>query len=176
MKKFYCELYVKIYCDGYPSLEGEYTGDEIFEYLISDMHAAKNPYKDGIMKGDHKLWYFGCNEKLGVMIIKVGENTFERVWGMVESSFNTVRDFISFCKNNGVFTEEQVQKLLELVTEGEKIDNMYKIGEYLDCKKRGVEFKKQDMRKESKAFFNSVKKGLEKRGYKVYEAKDFVKV
>lgn len=175
MKKFYCELYVKIYCDGYPSLEGDFTGDEIFEYLTSDMCAAHEPFNGNMIEGDHRIWYYGCNEKLGVMIIEANGNKFERVWGMVESSFNTVRDFISFCKHNEVFTEEQVKKLLELVEEGEKVDNMYKLGEYLDCKNRGVEFKKKDMREQSKAFFSSVKKGLEKRGYRVYEAKDFVK-
>ncbi|ABW68717.1 hypothetical protein [Desulfosudis oleivorans] len=147
MKKFFCEMYVKIYTDGYPSIYGKIPPETLYAYLVDDMGACYDG--DSQLPGDHRLWYFGCNEKFGVMRIVLGQKTFVRRWGMGEASFKNVRDLLAFCLENKIFDQQQHDRLSRITGEGETINDMYRIGDYLAAKASGRVAPATTQRKES---------------------------
>ena len=171
-KKYYVSIGCKIYTDSYPFLVGYHTGDEIYEHLISSLgHCFEDP-KDtwnepDRIPGDHAIWYLGCNEKFGGMFIKTKQATFTKEWSFGESSFQNVRDFIIFLMIYKVITTDQYNNLNELTSEGEKINDMYQISNYLKTKRSGKEWVSEDsdMRTGIKKMMGNVKDHFEKNDY-----------
>jgi len=162
------EIYAKIYTDTFPAVYGEVTSDEFYQYLISDCnHCFDEELK--IIPGDKIIWYLGCNEKVGSIIITIlNGKYFKCSWGMGESSFKNIRQMLHFCIKNEIFTIEQYDYLLTLVMEGEQINSIYLIRKYLECKYAGQTWigngDDNGMRKGIKEMLTTVKKSF--KGYK----------
>jgi hypothetical protein len=165
-KRIYVEIYCKIYTDNFEGLIGDFTGEEIFDFLTSSCGCSFDPSTENIVDGDLNLWYLGCNEKFGLM--KVDET--EYAWSFGESSFDRVQSFIDDLNGRGLFTEDRYRTLCEKIQEGRQIDDMYEIGNYLTAKRDGKPWIKpeSDMREGMKRLLNVVVKKFEGDGYKVY--------
>jgi hypothetical protein len=59
--KVFVRMYCKIFCDEFPDhgfTEGkEATGDEIYQFLISELGYATDLSTDEIIPGDYAIWY-----------------------------------------------------------------------------------------------------------------------
>ena len=121
--KVYVSLYAKIYTENFSDemINRYATGEEIYQFLLKDAQCCLP------LRGDHNLWYLGCNEKFGSIIYR---NRFWQ-WSFGESSFDYVEQFINAVYQDGLFTERQYQRLLKKIEEGREIGDMYKIADYL---------------------------------------------
>ncbi len=165
-KKVYIEIYCKIYTDNFEGVIGEFTGNEIFDFLTSSCGCSFDPSSGSIIVGDLNLWYLGCNEKFGLM--KVEETEYS--WSFGESSFDRVQFFIDDLNGRGLFTEDHYRILCDKIQEGRQIDDMYEIGNYLSAKREGKPWikPKSYTRESMKQLLNAVVKKFERDGYKVY--------
>lgn len=166
-------MHCKVGTDCFPEHEEYMTGQEIFDFLMSDLgytHKEEDEnapiWKDPErIPGDLRLWYLGCNEKAGTLQI---ENEIWE-WGIGDSSFDRVQDFIDYLNKRGLFTKKQYHTLCEKIIEGRKIDWMYDIGEYLEYKAQNKpwENKSKQGREESRKFFGGVFESFKSKGYEV---------
>jgi hypothetical protein len=97
--------------------------------------------------GDHNLWYLGCGDKSGHLIY----NTHVSSWGMGESSFRNVEEYVRRLYLDGHFAGKQYRILMDIIDEGCKIDCLYDIPQYLINRKRGNRWTKTP---EAKTFRN----------------------
>jgi hypothetical protein len=138
-------IYCKIYTDNYPLLEGEVTGDQIVNHLLSDCGCVweedSSPEGAHQIPGDPCIWYLGTNEKRGGICLRIGEKGWEWVWGYGESDFRNVAEFIEVLRRHEVITPAQLKMLKESIEVGKTIGDMYEIENYLKRKKEGKEEK-----------------------------------
>ena len=122
-EKVYVSLYAKIYTENFSDemINRYATGEEIYQFLLKDAKCCLP------LRGDHNLWYLGCNEKFGSIIYR---NRFWQ-WSFGESSFDYVEQFVNAVYQDGLFTERQYQRYLKKIEEGREIGDMYKIADYL---------------------------------------------
>ncbi len=121
--KVYVSLYAKIYTENFSDemINRYATGEEIYQFLLKDAQCCLP------LRGDHNLWYLGCNEKFGSIIYR---NRFWQ-WSFGESSFDYVEQFVNAVYQDGLFTERQYQRLMKKIEEGREIGDMYRIADYL---------------------------------------------
>ena len=133
-----------------------------YMYRAAKLIGKKEEYQ---IPGDLNIWYLGCNEKMG--LIKYKDQDW--LWNFGESSFGIVRAAITTMHQDDFFTGMQYHKLMKACAEGERIDNAYKIGDYLRAKSSWwkVWRKPKEWRNDSKAFFGLAKSGMESKGYKI---------
>ena len=138
-------IYCKIYTDNYPLLEGEVTGDQIVNHLLSDCGCAweedNSPEGAHQIPGDPCIWYLGTNEKRGGIYLKIGEKGWEWRWGYGESDFRNVGEFIEVLRRHEVITQAQHKLLKESIEVGKTIGDMYEIRNYLKRKREEKEVK-----------------------------------
>jgi len=143
------------------------TGNEIFEFLIRDAQLCFDD-DEQLIPGDCNLWYLGCNEKFGSLKF---ENKEWR-WSFGESSFDRVKEFVTAIYDEGLFTEQQFQSLMDKINEGRLVDNMYDIKDYLICKREGLSWTKTQeaykFRDEMKQMVADTERSLTEKGYQVY--------
>jgi hypothetical protein len=169
-RKVFTSIYAKIYLDTFDENMADRlaTGTEIYEFLMEDANLCVS--EDGqIIPGDCNLWYLGCNEKFGFMVLEESIWT----WDPGESSFDTVIAFVIELKTLGIITKKQFQILIDKIAEGRLIDNMYDIGKYLISKQDGVAWnKKQDagkFRDDIKRMVGDVEKSFKDNGYQFFK-------
>ena len=121
--KAYVSLYAKIYTNNFSDemIDRYATGKEIYDFLLKDAECFLP------LRGDHNLWYLGCNEKFGSIVYR---NRFWK-WSFGESSFDYVEQFVNAVYQDGLFTERQYQRLMKKIEEGREIGDMYRIADYL---------------------------------------------
>jgi len=168
VKQVFVSIYCKIYANSFSEqmINVYATGDEIFRFLMKSAGCCFDP--DCFpLPGDVNLWYLGCCEKFGHLI--VGDESWQ--WGMGESSFDTVEAFVRRLHELGLTTPDQHQALMEKIQEGRQFDCMFQIWRYLDAKERGVPWIKEpeprSCRREIKTIVAGVKESLAKKGYEV---------
>ena len=168
-KKVYVNIYCKIYTDSFSDemLNRKVTGQEIYEFLMNDsQHCLDDNRK--IIPGDCNLWYLGCNEKFGELVL---ENKVWK-WSFGESSFDNVQAFVSMLYDKDLISKQQCRALMDKIAEGRLIDNMYDIKDYLICKREGRSWSKTEnalrFRDEMKRFVTNVESNLQNGGYQVY--------
>ena len=168
-KKVCVHIYCKIYTDTFSNemFNRKVTGQEIFEFLMKDsQHCLDDNGK--IIPGDCNLWYLGCNEKFGELVLE------DKVWkwSFGESSFDNVQAFVSMLYEKDIISKQQYQALMDKIAEGRLIDNMYDIKDYLICKREGRSWSKtanaSRFRDEMKRFITNVESNLQNGGYQVY--------
>ena len=120
----YCKIYTENFSD--EMLCRQATGQEIYEFLMKDAGMYVDEHSQPL-PGDLNIWYLGTNEKFGSIAYKDTRWT----WGFGESSFDIVEDFVRTVHEDGLFTEEQYDTLMDTIREGRKIKDMYAIGNYL---------------------------------------------
>jgi len=149
MKKYYVSIYCKIYAESYPEFYGYKTADEIYEHLTQDLGCCYEEGADMILKpkpipGDKAIWYLGCNEKFGSISIETATKSFISNWSHGESSFDNVSRMIAFMSRNRILPYNRCMKLIQLVWEGRRIDDMYQIPNYLLCKRDNKKWVRQE--------------------------------
>ena len=169
VKRVFVSIYCKIYTDSFSNemLDRKATGKEIFEFLMKD---AQHCFDDSgqLISGDCNLWYLGCNEKFGELVLE------DKVWkwSFGESSFDNVRAFVSILYEKNLILKHQYQALMDKIAEGRLIDNMYDIKDYLICKREGRSWIKPEnasrFRDEMKRFVTNVESNLKNGGYLIY--------
>jgi len=168
-KKVYVNIYCKIYTDTFSDemFNRKATGEQIYEFLMKDsQHCVDGNGK--IIPGDCNLWYLGCNEKFGELVME------DKVWkwSFGESSFDNVEGFVSMLYDKDLVSNQQCRALMDKIAEGRLIDIMYDIKDYLICKREGRSwFKTQNasgFRDEMKRFVTNVESDLQNGGYQVY--------
>ena len=168
-KKVYVNIYCKIYTDTFSDemLNRKVTGQQIYEFLMKDsQHCIDDNGK--IIPGDCNLWYLGCNEKFGELVLE------DKVWkwSFGESSFDSVEAFVSTLYQRKLISGMQFHTLMGKIAEGCLIDNMYDIRDYLICKREGRSWSKTQnasrFRDEMKRFVTDVESDLQNGGYQVY--------
>jgi len=160
----YCKIYANSFSEEFINVYA--TGTEIYEFLMKSAGVCFDP--DGFpLPGDCNLWYLGCCEKFGHMVL--GDDVWQ--WKYGESSFDIVDEFVRKLHEKGLTTPEQHQALMAKIEEGRQFDNMYLIWEYLDAKSRGVPWVKEpdprSCRGQIKVMVADVKKSLEQKGYEI---------
>jgi len=131
--KFEVLLYCKIYTDTYPTLRGEATGEELYNFLIASCGHAFDG--DTMLEGDLNIWYLGCNEKFGEIHYK------DKVWkwGHYESSFANVFALVNAVYKDGHFTDTQYVMLLSKIMEAVlEFNDMYHMVDYLRHKRDNI--------------------------------------
>jgi hypothetical protein len=166
--KVYVSIYCKIYTDSFSDelVDQMATGDEIYAFLIRDAGLCFEDDGEPV-PGDHNLWYLGCNEKQGHLIMD------DQVinWGFGESSFDHVEAFVTAIYEKDIISKQQYQDLMNKIEEGRLIDNMYLIRDYLVCKREGIAWVKPDndtFRDEIKGMLDGLKRSFNEKGYKFY--------
>ncbi len=168
-KKIYVNIYCKIYTDSFSDemFNRKATGQEIYGFLMKDsQHCLDDNGK--IIPGDCNLWYLGCNEKFGELVLE------DKVWkwSFGESSFDNVQAFVSMLYENDLISKQQYRELMDKIAEGRLIDNMYDIKDYLICKREGRAWLKTQnasrFRDEMKRFVTNVESNLQNKECKVY--------
>jgi hypothetical protein len=167
-KRLFVSIYCKIYTNSFSEqmINVYATGTEIYEFLMKSAGCCFDP--DCFpLPGDCNLWYLGCCEKFGHLI--VGDESCQ--WGMGESSFNTVEAFVQRLHELGLITPDQHQALMDKIEEGRQFDCMHQIWEYLDAKDHGLPWIKEpdprSCRREIKSMITGVKESLAQEGYEV---------
>ncbi|MFC1882215.1 hypothetical protein ACFL2S_12050 [Thermodesulfobacteriota bacterium] len=170
-QKIFVSICAKIYNDSFSwdMIDRLVTGTEIYDFLMEDAcHCFSE--NGSIIPGDHNLWYLGCNEKYGWLIVEGNV----RSWDFGESSFDIVEEFVVELYSIGMFTKQQYLALMEKISEGRLIDNMYLIGDYLISKRDGTEWvKKPDagkFRENIKRMTGDVEKYFQDEGYRFYKS------
>jgi hypothetical protein len=138
-------IYCKIFTDSYPVLEGEVTGDQIVNHLLSDCgcvwegdDSAEGAHR---VPGDPCIWYLGTNEKRGEIYLRIGERRWEWLWGFGGANFKRVTKFVDILRSHQIITRSQYIQLKEAIEVGKTIGDMYEIGKYLKRKREGKEVK-----------------------------------
>ena len=133
-KKVFVSIHCKIYTDNFSEemVNRKATGQEIYEFMMRDAGQCFDSNKEPI-PGDCSLWYLGCNEKLGHLALE--HNLW--FWSFGESSFDKVQAFVSMLFKKRLVSTQQHQTLVDKITEGRRINNMYDIKDYLICKRAG---------------------------------------
>jgi hypothetical protein len=168
-KKVYVNIYCKISTDSFSDemFNRKATGQEIYDFLMKD---CRHCFDEGehIIPGDYNLWYLGCNEKFGELVLE--DKVWE--WSFGESSFDNVEAFVSTLYQKKLISGKQFHTLISKIDEGRLIDNMYDIRDYLICKREGRSWSKTQnasgFRDEMKRFVTDVEKNLENGSYQVY--------
>jgi hypothetical protein len=168
-RKVSVSIYCKIFTDSFSDemVNEEATGTEIYEFL---MRCARQCVDENgqIIPGDCNLWYLGCNEKFGELVIE------DKVWkwSFGESSFENVEAFVSALYQKKLISGAQFHTLMGKIDEGCQIDNMYDIKDCLICKREGRSWSKTQnasrFRDEMKRFVTNVESNLQNGGYQVY--------
>jgi hypothetical protein len=168
-RKVFTSIYAKIYLDTFDENMADRlaTGTEIYEFLMADANLCVS--EDGqIIPGDCNLWYLGCNEKIGFMVLEDAIWT----WDPGESSFDIPLAYVVELKTLGIITKKQFQILIDKIAEGRLIDNMYDIGKYLISKQDGKPWSKTEdastFRDDIKKIVGGVKKSFRNNGYQFY--------
>ena len=168
-RKVFTSIYAKIYLDTFDEKMADRlaTGAEIYEFLMEDAGLCVG--EDGqLIPGDCNLWYLGCNEKFGFMVIEDAIWT----WDPGESSFDIPLAYVIELKTLDIITNMQFQNLIDKIAEGWLVDNMYDIAGYLICKRDGKPWLKTSdattFRDEMKNIVGSVKKSFRDDGYQFY--------
>ena len=128
-------IWCKIYTNNFSEemVNKTATGQEIYDFLMQDAGCCYDD-NNNVIPGDCNLWYLGCNEKFGEL--KYKDNSW--TWGFGKSSFLHVMMFVSAIYVDGLFTCEQYETLISKIEEGQRIGDMYRINDYLICRKRGM--------------------------------------
>ena len=138
-------IYCKIFTDSYPVLEGEVTGDQIVNHLLSDCGCAweedDSPGGAHQILGDPCIWYLGTNEKRGEISLTIGEKRWDWEWGYGGADFKKVTEFIDVLRRHKVITPAQHKQLSDTIEVGKTIGDMYEIGNYLKRRREGKEVK-----------------------------------
>jgi hypothetical protein len=138
-------IYCKIFTDSYPVLEGEVTGDQIVNHLLSDCGCVweedDSPEGAHQIPGDPCIWYLGTNEKRGEISLTIGETLSLWEWRSGGADFRNVIEFIETLRMHEVITPAQSKQLEEAIKVGKTIGDMYEIGNYLKRKREGKEVK-----------------------------------
>ncbi len=168
-KKIYVNIYCKIYTDSFSDemFNRKATGQEIYEFLMKN---ANHCFDEGehLIPGDCNLWYLGCNEKFGELVLE------DKVWkwGFGESSFDNVQAFVSLLYEKDLISKQQYRELMDKIAEGRLIDNMYDIKDYLICKRERRSWSKTQnasrFRDEMKRFVTVVEAYFQKKGYHLF--------
>ena len=133
-RKAMVSISCKIYTNNFSEemVDKTATGQEIYDFLMKDSGNCFDE-RDQLIPGDCNLWYLGCNEKFG----ELRYNNKVWRWGFGESSFYNVEMFVTWGYMDGMFTPKQYQTLIEKIEEGKRIGDMYRIRDYLLCKRKG---------------------------------------
>jgi hypothetical protein len=172
-EKVTVSIYCKIYCENYPILEGEKTGDEIVEHLLSDCGCTFQDDEGDIpLSGDLCIWYLGSNEKFGGIYLKIDDLEWEWEWGFGESNFGYVTEFIDVLRSYQIINPVQHKKLEDAIKVGKTLGDMYQIGNYLKTIKEGKSWmpKITTTKEDMKRFVGDVKAGFEEKGIEYYPA------
>ena len=168
-QKVFTSIYAKIYLDTFNERMADRlaTGTQIYDFLMEDAGLCVG--EDGqLIPGDCNLWYLGCNEKFGFMVVEDAIWT----WDPGESTFDIPLAYVIQLDILGVITKEQFQNLIDKIAEGQLIDNMYDIPDYLISKQHGRPWSKTEaastFRDEMKNIVGSVKKSFRDDGYQFY--------
>jgi hypothetical protein len=136
-------IYCKIFTDSYPVLEGEVTGDQIVNHLLSDCGGVweedDSPEGAHQIPGDPCIWYLGTNEKRGEISLTIGESRWDWEWGYGGANFKRVTKFIDILRSHQIINRAQYRQLKEAIEVGKTIGDMYEIGSYLKQKREGKE-------------------------------------
>jgi hypothetical protein len=168
-RKVFVSIYCKIYTDSFSEelVNRAATGTEIFDFLMADSGQCFDE-NGNQLEGDCNLWYLGCNEKAGYMVLE------DRVicWGFGESSFEHVKDFVNALYDERLISDQQYLNLVGKMCEGQLIDNMYDIRDYLICKRDGKPWVKTnasaDFREDIKRILVEVEALFKEKGYRIY--------
>ena len=168
-RKVFTSIYAKIYLDTFDEKMSDRltTGTGIYDFLMEDANLCVG--EDGqIIPGDCNLWYLGCNEKFGFMVLEDAIWT----WDPGESSFDIPLAYVIELKTLGIITNEQFQILIDKIAEGQSVDNMYDIADYLLCKRDGKPWSKTEdattFRDDIKRMIGDVGKSFRDNGYQFY--------
>ncbi len=165
-KKAFVSIYCKIFTDTFSDemFNRKATGQEIYGFMMKDsQHCLDDNGK--IIPGNCNLWYLGCNEKFGELVLE------DKVWkwSFGESSFDNVQAFVSMLYEKDLISKQQNQALMDKIAEGRLIDNMYDIKDYLICKREGRSWSKTQnasrFRDEMKGLVDAVEAYFQKKGY-----------
>ena len=169
-KKVFVSIYCKIYTDNFSEemVNRQATGLEIYEFLMSDAQQCFDD-NDQIIPGDCNLWYLGCNEKFGHLALEYDLWS----WNIGESSFDKVQAFVSMLFKKGLVSMQQHQTLMDKITEGRRINNMWDIKDYLICKREGRSWVKrpgaENFRSDLKQRVLEVERSFRDRCYQFYK-------
>jgi hypothetical protein len=169
-KKVFVGIYCKIYTDNFSDemINVFATGQQIYDFLIKD---AGQCFCDNgkPIPGDCNLWYLGCNEKFGQLVLD--DNYW--YWSFGESSFDTVEAFVSELYERQLISKKQFQTLINKICEGRRIDNMYDIRNYLVFKRLKIPWVKRsdcsNFRDDIKKIVGEVESLFRYRGYQFYK-------
>jgi hypothetical protein len=171
-QKVFVSIYCKIFTDNFSDemINVFTTGQKIYEFLIKD--ASQCFYDNGEpIPGDYNLWYLGCNEKFGHLVL---DDSYWH-WSFGESSFDTVEAFVSVLYERQLISKKQFQTLINKVDEGRRFDNMYDIRDYLVFKRLGIPWVKRSdslkFRDDMKQMVAEVKSSFRDRGYQFYKTR-----
>ena len=111
-KKVFISIYCKIYNDTFSNdmFNRKATGKQIYEFLMKDsQHCLDDNGK--IIPGDCNLWYLGCNEKFGELVLE------DKVWkwSFGESSFDNIQAFVSMLYEKDIISKQQYQALMDKI-------------------------------------------------------------
>ena len=144
-EKVEVSIYCKIFADTYPVLEGEVTGDQIVNHLLTDCGGVweEDDSAEGahLIPGDPCIWYLGTNEKRGDISLTIGKNRWDWKWGYGGANFKRITKFVNILRTHQVINRSQYLQLKEAIRVGETIGDMYEIGNYLKSKREGKEVK-----------------------------------
>ena len=132
-RKAFVSIYCKIYAENFSNemIECNATGKEIYNFLIKDAGLCFDE-NDNLMPGDSNIWYLGSNEKFGSLVY----NYKIWNWSFGGSSFDIVEAFVKAVYEDGLFTKDQYENLMEKIIEGRRIGDMYAIRDYLAQKNK----------------------------------------
>ena len=168
-KKVFISIYCKIYTDNFSDemVNRIATGFEIYEFLMKDAGQCFDE-SCNLIPGDYNIWYLGCNEKFGHLQLESKLWS----WGFGESSFDNLAAFVSVLYQRKLISGYQFHALMGKIDEGRHIDNMYRIRNYLICKRDGIEWNKKPdagkFRDDIKQMIGDVETSFQKQGYHFY--------
>jgi len=168
-KKVFVSIYCKIYTDNFSEdmVNRMATGNEIYQFLMRDAGQCFDDSGNPI-PGDCNLWYLGCNEKFGHL--RLDDKVCN--WGFGESSIDNVEAFVSMLYQKRLILGLQFQTLMGKIDEGHQVDNIYKIRDYLICKRDGIAWNKildaSDFRDGIKMMVGQTVRSLRINGYQVH--------
>ena len=134
-----------IHNDDYTLMEGDMTGNQIVNFLLSDCGRVweedDSPEAAHRIPGDPYIWYLGMGEKPGKMHLVIDETLYLWEWLPGNADFRNLREFIDTLLIHEVITSDQHQRLEEAIKVGETIGNIHEIGNYLKRKRDQKEVK-----------------------------------
>jgi hypothetical protein len=169
-KIIFVSIYCKIFTDSFNDemVNVFATGTEIYDFLLRDAQQCFDSNEEPL-PGDCHLWYLGCNEKFGHLAL--GYDLWS--WNIGESSFDKVQAFVSMLYEKEVISKQQYPALMDKITEGRLIDNMYDIKDYLICKREGRSWVKrpgaEKFRSDMKQIVFEVERSFRDKGYQFYK-------